>query len=384
MALTELWFGPTAAGAGDGTSYADRADLFSSGNWASEITGHDFSANGLICYIGPGTYSQGQVLQSSILTSYSGGANPIILWGCDSSGDPLEFDDGWQSAESHATWEASLPDIVLSTGNGMNLNYITVRGIKWQTAATSSVLVFDGNNNIFERCSFVSNYNNSGAYLMAISTGVWRDCVFSTAGTSWSHFLAPVRFSSVDNCRFIGATGGSGTRNAISVGTSDSHMTIQRCTFIDFPGAGIAVNNSSTGQQGVFARNTFDGCGIGVALSATASQLRQYHVNGNMITNSGTYGIDAKSLNCIATRNRISNSGTGDFTSFGNYPTDIDNEVSAGSDGDEYVNAGSNDFRIKDGSAIHGMGYGAGDEPATGGTTTVAMINRRTNSLTLR
>lgn len=368
MAIVERWFSTTTAGAGDGTSWANRADLFSAGNWASEITGHNFTSDSLVCYIGPGSYTQSQALTSSILTSYGNADDPLILAGCDSSGNVLEFDDGWQSAQPSTTWEATLPQITLSASHFTNLSYLVCKGLQINSPNGNFAIAYDGINQVWDRCVFESNYNNSGAYLHSVN-GQTRfvDCVWRTNGTIWDYFATGPRSMSWLNCRFEGATGGSGNRNGIEIGNSDHNNTVCKCTLLRCGGAGIIMVSTSTSMTATIDRNTVDECGNGIELHSTASQVRPFSVTNNMITNSTGYAIECQASNTWISHNRMRDSTSGNINNAGDWPTGIDNDTSTGTDGAEYADAAGDDFRIANTSTLHGQGYGAGDEPASGG-----------------
>src|SRR5690606_38306544 len=106
----------TAAGDETGSSWANRATLFSEGNWSTVITGFDFSgSDSLKCLIGPGTYTCSQALASGLFANAPTAANPLILHGCDGSGVALTpSNPGWVSAQP-VDWDSGLPLIATST-----------------------------------------------------------------------------------------------------------------------------------------------------------------------------------------------------------------------------------------------------------------------------
>jgi hypothetical protein len=103
----------------------------------------------------------------------------------------------------------------------------------------------------------------------------------------------------------------------------------------------------------------------GIVFAATASQLRTNVIDACVVTGSGAYGINGSSSRVLITGCRLRDNTSGNTTSLGNYPADMNNDTSAGSDAAEYVDSASGDYRIKYGSAFWGKGIGAGDGPAT-------------------
>src|SRR5689334_12015839 len=102
MAITTRYFSTTGAGAADGTTWADRAALFSAGNWSTVITGFNFAGtDSMVARVGPGNYTCSQSLASGLFANPPTIANPLILHACDSSGNLID--------PPSPTWTADLP-----------------------------------------------------------------------------------------------------------------------------------------------------------------------------------------------------------------------------------------------------------------------------------
>ncbi len=87
MATVTRYFSTAGAGTADGTSWANRAALFSGGAWSTVITGFNFTgSDSLECRIGPGSYTITASLASGLFANAPTVSNPLILQGCDSSG----------------------------------------------------------------------------------------------------------------------------------------------------------------------------------------------------------------------------------------------------------------------------------------------------------
>ncbi len=117
MAITTRYFDVTSGGGDDsGSSWANRAPLFSAGVWSTVISGHDFSTSSLVCRIGPGNYTCGAALSTTTITTDPTVALPIILHGCDSSGNLLAPpDQDWVSAAP--AWNDSALPVIATTTN---------------------------------------------------------------------------------------------------------------------------------------------------------------------------------------------------------------------------------------------------------------------------
>lgn len=105
--------------------------------------------------------------------------------------------------------------------------------------------------------------------------------------------------------------------------------------------------------------------GTGIECDVTAAQGRILSIAQCLLTGNGGYGVDGKSGRVYLCGNRLRDNTSGNITSMGNYPTDLNNYVTDSDDATEYVDAANDDYRIKLGSTIHGKGYGAGDQPNT-------------------
>src|SRR5687767_60995 len=133
MAIVTRYFSTTGAGAADGTTWADRAELFSGGNWSTVITGFAFNASdALKCLIGPGTYTCSQALASGLFTNPPTLLNPLILHGCDGSGVQLEPEAPAWTAAQPVTWDTNLPVIATTTNIAtLGLALTTARLLKF-------------------------------------------------------------------------------------------------------------------------------------------------------------------------------------------------------------------------------------------------------------
>ena len=122
MSIIVRYFSTSSAGAGDGTSWANRAALFTGGAWSTVITGFAFNgSDSMEARVGPGTYSITVALASGSFANPPTVTNPLIIHGADSSGNLLSPPDpDWTS--NMADWDASSLPILDTSSNINTLN----------------------------------------------------------------------------------------------------------------------------------------------------------------------------------------------------------------------------------------------------------------------
>jgi hypothetical protein len=364
MAIITRYFSTTAAGAEDGTTWADRAALFTTGNWSSVLTGFAFNASDSleIRIEGGLTYTCGQGLAAGLFANPPSAANPLFMRGCDSSGNLLDPpDSGWLSSEGLFS-TATLP-VIATTGNiaTVSLTNTTLRCLAF-TASGRQGNVIGGAN-----CEWVSvvnsTANTSSSGISASSLYISNSQVLMS-GASFSDGVVCVD-GRLLNVRIDG-TAGVTSGNRIGVTTASSGYQAAFITVVGCVGGGMFAATGATTRFSNFYRCTLVGNGAyGIQCNGTASQTVNHNVVGCYFANNTTVNLDASGARVNALGNRLRDS-TANFANFGNYPTDS-NYTTDSDDATEFVNAGSGDYRIKNTAAVWGLGYGAGDEPAAGG-----------------
>jgi len=381
MAIVTRYFSTEAAGSEDGTSWADRAALLSSGNWSSVITGFNFSgSDSLKCLIGPGTYNFSQTFTSALFTNPPTVSNPLIFHGCDGSGVQLSpSNSDWVSAEV-VDWGSGLPTLATaSNSHTINLANTFFRLLKVTASSHTSNSVINSLREIdwcIVECS--SAITSTTGVVASITI---RNSYIEATNATYSALMSSAQ---VYNTRAKGnATASGGNRYGWASATATVGPIIN-CTIFDNPGGNIVSTASSTAFSiRVFNTVIANSSGSGILLPSTASQTAISNVGRCVITGNGAFGIDTQSATRVACMNsRLRNNTSGNFNGFGNYPTDLDNDTSSGSDSDEYVNAAGGDYRIKFGSALWGKGYGAGDAPPDPEAIATAVWAREGRSLT--
>jgi hypothetical protein len=368
MAIVTRYFSTTGNGAADGTTWNDRAALFSAGNWSTVITGFSFAgSDSLVCRIGPGSYTCSQSLASGLFANAPTAANPLFLHGCDSSGNLLTPPDAdWMSCQP--AWDDSGLAVIATTTNiaTVNLSYLQLRLLKFTgSGRNGAVLTMNNTGNNTEWCVVVNSTANTSA--VALTASKAYACVCSCTGSSYSRVIdAAVSGLDIVNCRASGVTGSSGSRQGIVCSAVTGGVYYS--TVYGVGGDGIAVSNALAGVLSQIHRNTVANVGaVGILLPSTASQTNNLLVSHNMVTGCGTYGIDGQSAaRVVLSHNRFRDNATANINGLGNYPTDLDNYTTDSDDSTEYVDASSTfDFRVKNTAGIWGGGYGAGDQPAS-------------------
>lgn len=368
MAVVTRYFSTSSAGAADGTTWDDRAALFSAGNWSSVITGFNFSGtDSLRAYIGPGSYTCSQSLASGLFTNAPTSANPLILQGCDGSGVALTVPDpDWTSDQP--AWDDSTLPVIASTTNviTVNLAWCGLILIKFTASGRNGSVIstFMG----MEWCVVTNSTANTSATALtfnATSSGHIYGSVLSCTGSSYDTVVSTGTYEPIDNTRIVGVTGSSGNRRGLTL-TANS-VTLHRCTVVSNGGEGVISTSTGTSQSTRLYRCVVANNGdAGVKANSTASQVDLFDVRSCMVTGNGAAGVDGNSAagRMLVTHSRLRDNTSGNFAGMGNWPDDLLNYTTDAADADDYVDAPGGDFRIKIGSLIWGQGFGVSDQPA--------------------
>jgi len=377
MAIVTRYFSTTSAGAGDGTTWADRAALFSSGNWSSVITGFNFSgSDSLECRIEGGlTYTCSQVLASALFTNPPNNRlRPLLLAGCDSSGNVL-IPTHRVAAESPldtTTFPVITNGANVGLINGNSTTHINLWALEFNLSFTAilGVASVNANHSQFIKITATSTASYAGAYGAASNGFLLDSDINNNAGNTGYAVAANSAVLLMKNCRLTGSTGSAGGRGGIITSTFGATLYVVDSLINNFDGNGIDIagsNNIGTiwlvnncindvGGHGIFTNNP------------SAASGQQSSITNNVITNCGGYGINlgTNTQTWLLAQSRLRSNTSGNTNNMGEVPP-INNYTAAGTDADEFVNAAAGDYRIKYGSAYWGLGIGAGDEPAPSG-----------------
>lgn len=370
MATVIRYFDTTASGSGDGTTWANRAALFSSGNWSSIITGFDFGADGLECRLAAGSYSGSQIMNAALFSvSAPTRANPLFFATVDNVGDIAQ--------PPNKKWVSSQPIWNTSTMAYLNLGSATINArhihfyfVRLQSSSTAGINNTSGTNGNFSWCYLVATGTNTTG-IVCRSAKV-SNSVIRVESATWGDILTLQSGNYANNVRIEGnASGSSGNRRGISL-TGNNFVSVCYCTVLDCQGEGISqVSTSATSAAFSYENCLVYNCGTGYSGAATSLTTNNRTTLQNCIcVNSSDWGAlvttgPVSVINC-----RFRNNASGDFSLGGNNNFFINN-TSSGSDSDEFVDHTNRDLRIKNTSGLWGQGYGPGDQEAastSGGT----------------
>lgn len=368
-AIVTRYFSTSSAGAGDGTTWADRAALFSGGNWSTEITGFDFSgSDSLVALIGPGTYTCSQDLAVGLFANAPSVANPLMLAGCDSSGNPLTPPD--------PNWTADLPDwdssglpIIETTTNiaALSVTNTGVRLLRFTASGRTGGAVIAPR---WTTWCFVENSaanTSAGCLTPTGNNGIVENSIIKPSGSSYAYGITLNLNQSAINTRVVGIIGSSGNRHGIAItATSAGTVSVIRCISVNNGGSGLCLTSASANpffniKNCVLANN-----GVSGVLHTSTASLSASQVANCMITGNGAYGINGNSNYLYNDQNRLRDNASGNTTGLLNYPI-IDSYTTDSSDADEYVNAAAGNYQIKATAAIWGMGFGVSEQCASAG-----------------
>ena len=370
MAIVVRYFSTSAAGAGDGTTWADRAAFISGGAFSTIITGFNFiGPDSLEVRLGPGSYSAPTDFSSSQFTSNQPRPEfPLVIHGCDSSGNRITPDVGWNCAEGPLV-VTNFPVIDLSSTRVFNLANMTVRCICLTSSRGGSPITQQQAMSL-DYVKLENTASNSSAACISSSGdfALISNCHFICSGTSFNAVFAGV--GSVHNVRIEGnSSASSGNRRGIVHATSGFFSTARGpICIINCPGAGFINTITTSAGGGIVSNMTINNCGTGIEFSTGSGGGTTANgkaiIEGCFVTNCTT-GIVTTNAASMIYHSRLRNTT--------NLSVPVNSLLASvvetsGSDSAEYVNASGGDYRIKSSSTYWGEGYGAGDEMTAGGT----------------
>ena len=376
MGVVTRYFDVSAAGAGDGTSWANRAALFSGGNWSTVITGHDFSSDSLQVFIGPGTYTCNQTLSSGLFSVAAPSVlRPISLISCDASGDRWEPPDAtWTSARP--VWDVSgMPVIQCGTSLTVNLssiNNIRLYGLRLTSGPSGLFASIVGTGELLDWCVVdlvCSSGNSQLVNLAKVQNSVFRNHV----STTWNEKCVAVNSSrACDNVRCEQSVVNNSS-SAIVFGDGGISR-VSRCTAVGFAKGFWQTNSVATASFIVDRCLAWKSDNVGTAFyyNSNASPLT-YH---NLIQ-SVAVGFEFAIRVGASDPTYISNTWVRGYTTetsgtVGSMPRDLSTWSST--DDSDFVSSATGDFRIKYGSPLWGLGVGVEDEPAPSGGGGVSFL----------
>ncbi len=361
MAIVVRYFSTTSAGAGDGTSWADRAAFISGGAYSTVITAFDFSgSDSLEVRLGPGTYTLPSTLQTSIFSVAGPRPDaPLLIHGCDSSGNRILPNLDWRCAESDLD-STGFPVLNCGTSFQINLANLFLRCV-FATGSVNNTILATTNGSHYDFVVATNTRSSAGEVINVDVYSLVTNSYFYHQNSTHGRIVR--NNGALVNVRLRGNPNAtSGERFGIgTIATGVWHNCRGPVCIIDCVGGGIYAANGY-----IIANTTIYNCGTAISLTTTGGQATNYshklNAHRNFIANCTT-GISATNAAASITHNRIR----------ATTPTSVpanshlsDNKTASGSDTDEFVDAANGNFLIKSTSVYHGQGYGAGDEISTG------------------
>lgn len=381
MTIVKRYFSTAAAGTGDGTSWANRAELFPSGAWSTIITGHNFTNDTLHCFIGPGNYTAPELVSASFtVAAPSKIFNRLGLFGCDNNGTLLQpVNPSWVSAQP--PWDSSgMPIITADSGfsDGVSLqlymlkivrtssNYLIKIGSTDLCTANWCILEVTGSGDLGSNA--IINVTNSQANVanccLAIPNASGYQGIIHTTNT-WIRAF---------NCRLEGSPSATlGERYGFSSRRTSVDQTCTHCTVFNTPNEAIVLADATVSSSGT-TLNVHNNVVIGSSMKlqlhsdVSSTDIPVGIFNNVVVGSSVNPAIDARGPRSVLFNNRLRNNisnASSDITAY--QDVDLFNWTAAGNDADEFVFPAIHDYRIKNTSQYWGKNIGAGDEPAAGG-----------------
>ncbi len=368
MAIVTRYFSTAAAGAGDGTTWADRAVFFTAGAYSTVITGFSFAgSDSLKVLIGPGTHTVTVAMASGLFANPPTAANPIMFYGCDSSGNELAPPDPDWTSDRPNFDSSGFP--VISTTSNINTSSIALsqwRCIAFTASGRNGALISDS---VLDWCVVTNSTSNTSAACITSISKI-TNCVLTCTGTSYAQVASLGAGTMLDNIRIIGnSSASSGNRDGLTLtGTTVGTFLSRACSFNN-PGAGIISSSTNVNQRFFLSKcMAIDNTGSGFKFASTASQVGVSELTHCMATGNGAYGLDAQSAaNVLVLHSRFRDNTSGNFNGLGNYPVSGQGIYTTDSDdASEYRDSSTDDFQIKSGATIAGYGFGISEQAAAG------------------
>lgn len=378
MALLTRYFSTAAAGAGDGTSWADRAQLVSGSVWSTVITGFNFTSDSLLCLIGPGTYTPTGEFTSTLYTSTAPNASFRCYWhGCDSSGNKLSPNNpNWSSDEGDYD-DTGYPLIATNT----NIRTVTsgvslLEFISFTASGTINALAITGVR--ANHCKFVNSSSNTS---VAVHTSPGStNCHVEASGTSYAYVYGSNSVQFGQNLRLKGnPSASSGSRRLVQIAsTSVSIVSMNRCCLIGGVNS-IVFDSTSVNAATVlmWTQCTIVGpIGDGIYGEDTTGASGLY-IEGCYFANCGGWAIDVRSGGTVIgiMNNRFRDNTAGNINNLGS-GFESDNYITDSDDATEFNDPGNGDYRLKAGLPFSDRNIGVSQMSSSSGTgsTMVGLI----------
>lgn len=370
MAITRRYFSTTSNGAGDGTTWNDRAPLISGTVFSPIITGFDYTSNSLEAYVGSGTYT----ITNSLSTFTSGNpttAHPCSLIACDDSGNRwVPPNSGWVC--SMPDWDTTgMPFLSATSAQIVNHLGVYLEGLVIKNGNTSGRVV---NTHFGVNWCIIENSGN-GASVGAIggTSYMQRNSIYKCTGTTYGTIYDSVPVCVAENIRVVGnPLASSGNRYGYGT-TSNTYSTFNKLCIINTLSA-FRMSSNGTGTS-LFNNNVLmynsSNSGTSDAMYNAGLRSNPGAVINAIAINFNGYGINSTGVALASNAGKIIavNCGFRDcssgnvFDSGNHHPHSTFNITET--DEQLFVDAANLDLRIKNTSSYWGKNLGVGDEPAS-------------------
>lgn len=375
MGLVVRYFSTTGDGTEDGTSWANRAPLISSGVWNTIITAFPFTAgsDALECRVGPGTYSCPGLNTSIFSAGTPVRTKPLYFTAVQFSAKTgaellLPPNPNWSSAQP--IWDTTGMPIFDFGSNRQNLAHVLFHMMRLHGSAAAGVIALSGRfPGGFTWCEILSTGTSTGGI---VAGGEAANTVIRCTSANYADIFLPVGNTICHNVRVEGNSSAVGGARRGFRSSSNGGQFYTQCTSIDNAGDGYLhdVNATSPVSRLYKCISYNNGTGFRTSNSTTLTTSLQQQISQCVIVNSSAYGVDLAQSPVIISDTRFRNNTSGNYTATSvGQGLVLTTDESAGSDADEFVDAAGKDFRIKNTSVLWGKGYGPADEPPN---TTVA------------
>lgn len=381
MSYATLHFAPSARGSGDGSTAANAAALFPSGNWSSLLTANNYATQGMVALCqNTAKYTCSQQGSSSTFTSGTPTSTtyPLILLAADENGNVISpVNQGWKCAEGNIdVLNFCEMDYTLTTGNLSVSTNIHINCFKIN-ATTNTAAILNSFHGIISNCFFnltSSSASGLGLILTTITGGLVNSHVHME-GAAYARIISASTAGLLSNVRVTAnPAASSGTLYGIAITSSTLVTIINGPVFIkDVAGIGM-TNYSANLSAGISAsRCTIVDCAVGVGcLTPTSGGSSKIVLTDSVVTGC-TVGL-GHPYGRYTLRNVVLRNTTNVSPDSENYVASPLVEVTTETDAQLYAAAASGDYRIKDTSDHWGKNRGAQDHPFYAGPNSSIII----------
>lgn len=366
MGLVTRYFATAGAGTEDGTTWANRAPLIVSSAWNNIIRNFTFTAgsDSLECRVGSGTYTC-PILEAATFTAGSPTRAKCLFFVGVSSKDGIILEPpnpNWSSAQP--IWDTTNMPVLDFGANTLNHSHVHSFMIRFQNSNTGGFNTNTGVACVFTWCEIVASGTNTGGIC---ARGEASNCVIRCTSANYADGFLPGTNGMTFNVRFEGNSAAVGGARRGFRSYANSSQFYSHCTSIDNVDGFLHDRHVVNAISRLYRCLSYGNGGDGAATANTTtltSGFQQQIVNSVFVNNS-LFGVDYAQNPTLITGCRLRNNTSGNFsTTTITNGIELYNDLSAGSDADEFVDHTNKDFRIKNTSTLWGKGYGPADEPA--------------------